>query len=837
MDKYLVIELFEDDLDGKRLYRVGDVYPREGLVTTEARIKQLMGLNKYGKTFLQKYTVGTGVGGAPRPLNLETEMAVVRGPFDTVEDRLEADRESTKGWLNNNIMSQTEFDSWVATLLDGGPSIFMDSLAMLQSTYPTGASGVALVRETDPAKLYAWNNGTWEFITTYVPGEIRDDSVTKPKLDFIYTPNPVPYIAGHISGGIIPGGGTTAKYETSIPNARSVIFEVESNTTYTISKELSDRFRIALKATRPVNAGESFTRMVKGDVTTPDESLDKFFTFKTNATEKFVMVTVSLTGKEPRIVINSGANSFNFDEIIMKENIKAPNITQGKNLFNGEYVVGAVAGSVYDETANYFRVSPFPNARTYIMPVENFQDYSIYKTLSNRFRVGLSVNYPADYDPIKVLKDETVGNGDSDNEFTLNTSVFNFLLVTVCNIEVDVPDFVQIEKGSAVTELENFGYKFFPEAKPIVARNGSDVLSVEDFRAVPLTDRGVIQRAFDAATNQVVSFQSGREYKLDNTVIAKANKVIGILGNNALLTKGGTDGLPALIYEGSKTRGNAMPNDPTNAPLFKTEMNAFLEQLRVTSDTPFINDGILIRNMSKPRIHAVFIFKTKNGLTFKGYNRDVIISDPQIYDNAENGLFFDRTNIHQINLEGGHISYNKNDIKFVDSNIANVIFNGSSVENGNAGDGYENSESLITFEETLEGTSIYEVILLNGCNLQEHGNNTKPLVNVSVTNGQIYDFNLNGGIVGNCSSGSVPVKIKKAHRVLVNGTDFPSNQGESTVVLEGAVSGVRILGSSFNKKIDYENAIVGSMIIANNTTSGLYDEDSKIGNVLIANNL
>lgn len=54
-------------------------------------------------------------------------------------------------------MTQTEFDSWVPTLLDGGPSIFMDSLAMLQSTYPTGAIRVALVSETDPAKIYVWD--------------------------------------------------------------------------------------------------------------------------------------------------------------------------------------------------------------------------------------------------------------------------------------------------------------------------------------------------------------------------------------------------------------------------------------------------------------------------------------------------------------------------------------------------------------------------------------------------------------------------------------------------------------------------------------------------------
>ena len=64
-------------------------------------------------------------------------------------------------------VSQSEFDSWVATLLDGGPSIFMNTLSELKTTYPNGASGVALVRETDPAKIYVWNGSAWEDFGDY----------------------------------------------------------------------------------------------------------------------------------------------------------------------------------------------------------------------------------------------------------------------------------------------------------------------------------------------------------------------------------------------------------------------------------------------------------------------------------------------------------------------------------------------------------------------------------------------------------------------------------------------------------------------------------------------
>ena len=79
-------------------------------------------------------------------------------------------------------VSQSEFDSWVATLLDGGPSIFMNTLSELQTTYPNGAPGVALVRETDPAKIYVWNGSAWEDFGDYQGIEVKDKSITTDKL-------------------------------------------------------------------------------------------------------------------------------------------------------------------------------------------------------------------------------------------------------------------------------------------------------------------------------------------------------------------------------------------------------------------------------------------------------------------------------------------------------------------------------------------------------------------------------------------------------------------------------------------------------------------------------
>ena len=81
-------------------------------------------------------------------------------------------------------VSQSEFDSWVATLLDGGPSLFFETKAALVATHPNGAPGVALVRETDPAKIYVWNGTAWEDFGDYQGIEVKDGTITLEKLAF-----------------------------------------------------------------------------------------------------------------------------------------------------------------------------------------------------------------------------------------------------------------------------------------------------------------------------------------------------------------------------------------------------------------------------------------------------------------------------------------------------------------------------------------------------------------------------------------------------------------------------------------------------------------------------
>src|SRR5690625_7062075 len=69
--------------------------------------------------------------------NLEVVQA--RGGEPVLNDRLnKLDAELADKANKNDTMTHEQFDSWVATLLDGRPSIFFETLTALEESYPNG---------------------------------------------------------------------------------------------------------------------------------------------------------------------------------------------------------------------------------------------------------------------------------------------------------------------------------------------------------------------------------------------------------------------------------------------------------------------------------------------------------------------------------------------------------------------------------------------------------------------------------------------------------------------------------------------------------------------------
>ena len=245
-------------------------------------------------------------------------------------------------------VSQSEFDSWVATLLDGGPSIFMNTLSELQTTYPNGAAGVALVRETDPAKIYVWNGTAWESFGDYQGIEVKDNSVTSTKIvdgavtgtklsygsvsreninvkavtsekianrtitalktDFIEEKNNLLSTATYFDG-ILQGTESTAYLNILNNGSITYVLPIKPGTTYQIARTSdSNRFRLAVFANMPSNGAVVQRWLLQGDSTNTAA-----FTAREN--ENYLAITVSNAGNAPRkMIVREGTTRINLSE-------------------------------------------------------------------------------------------------------------------------------------------------------------------------------------------------------------------------------------------------------------------------------------------------------------------------------------------------------------------------------------------------------------------------------------------------------------------------------------------------------------------------------------------
>lgn len=70
----------------------------------------------------------------------------------------------------------------MAILLDGGPSLFFETKVAHVAKYPNGTPGMALVRETNMAKIYVWNGSIWEDFEDYQGIDVKDGTITLEKL-------------------------------------------------------------------------------------------------------------------------------------------------------------------------------------------------------------------------------------------------------------------------------------------------------------------------------------------------------------------------------------------------------------------------------------------------------------------------------------------------------------------------------------------------------------------------------------------------------------------------------------------------------------------------------
>jgi len=381
---------------------------------------------------------------------------------------------------------------------------------------------------------------------------VEDNSIEEHHVSFVQTGINLfdgVFVPAHMQGNINLGP-TFVKTNAS---ARSIILEVMPGTTYTIKKDDSDRFRVALNNVYP-EAGAKLSRFVKDEHTRADDKDETEYTFTTTENEHYMVICVSMSGEEPEVVVEVGNKStYQVEKVNISKIIEAPNVKLGKNLFSGAYIKGTLNGAEGITSGNLTT----NDGKYSIVKVDNNTAYTISKSSSNRFRVGLCEKYPKlGFNDIRIVKG--ISN-DTADKATITTGANDKYLILYLAFESDPPSFVQVEKGEFATEWETFGYKLQPLAKPFTnASNDSNditsnwMVSVKSFGVVGdgvTDDTSAIQNALDLNSGKIIVFPEG-DYLVTGTLYISSNTtILGVGSAKIVLGDGYT--LDGIYWRGA----------------------------------------------------------------------------------------------------------------------------------------------------------------------------------------------------------------------------------------------------------------------------------------------
>ncbi|GMU24546.1 MAG: hypothetical protein AMXMBFR13_46200 [Phycisphaerae bacterium] len=237
-------------------------------------------------------------------------------------------------------------------------------------------------------------------------------------------------------------------------------------------------------------------------------------------------------------------------------------------------------------------------------------------------------------------------------------------------------------------------------------------------------DTEALQHAFDAGEG-VMQLSAGT-YRISRPVVLDLTR----RGPGGIRGDGGTARIimagpgPALHIIGGH-KGTADPRSVT-ARTWSQERFPTVCGLEIVGEHDQA-EGIRLQGTIQCVISQVLVRRCRYGIRLVERNRNFILANAHLYDNLEVGLFFDAVNLHQVNIIGNHISYNRTaGILLRDGEVRNVQITGNDIEynddnpEGSADVWIETTGGTLR-EMTISGNTIQAVPASNGANVRIMG--------------------------------------------------------------------------------------------------------------------
>ncbi|RIH67003.1 hypothetical protein D1164_00795 [Mariniphaga sediminis] len=354
-----------------------------------------------------------------------------------------------------------------------------------------------------------------------------------------------------------------------------------------------------------------------------------------------------------------------------------------------------------------------------------------------------------------------------------------------------------------------------------------NAMDVKDFGAKGDSisdDTEAIQKAVDSGIGQI-SFPSG-VYRLTAPILIDLNQSgpIAIIGNGTAKVMMNGAG-PAFKFVGTHT-GTADPYT-VKQNVWHNQRMPIIDGIEIIGRHP-ISKGIEAIETLQLIITRVLVRETLHGIHLSKRNRNIIISECNLYNNRGVGIFLDELNLHQINITNCHISYNGGGgIVVHKGEIRNFQIGSCDIESNIDINGPPSANVLIDITEgsMREGSII-------GCTIQHNHNgigsaNIRFIGHGTETRHKTGYFTIANNILSDTQQN---LHIKYARGIIITGNAF--GEGFSSNILvehsDHIVFGTNILdrnpdyGTESNNSViirDSRNITVNGFHLSNNSVS------------------
>ena len=325
-------------------------------------------------------------------------------------------------------------------------------------------------------------------------------------------------------------------------------------------------------------------------------------------------------------------------------------------------------------------------------------------------------------------------------------------------------------------------------------------------------DTAALQHSSDSGDG-VLRLNKGT-YRITKPLVLDLTKT----GFRAVRGEGGTSRIvmagagPAIRVIGDH-QGTA---SPSSVQLHTWEKERFptINGIEIVGEHPD-SVGIELRKTIKCVISQVLVRRCRIAVHLVERNRDFVLTDSHLYDNHEIGLFFDRCNLHQIIVQGCHISWNKvAGIKSLGGDVHNLQIVGNDIEYNNATAGgsskppadlsqhpggseiwFDATDGVIS-EVTISGNTIQATVQTGGANIRVIGAEVERPQRADALKTQKVDtahlINITGNVLG---SQWRAVELRNVSRVTITGNTIYDSADLSVFAAKSA--GIVVSGNVF----------------------------------------